>query len=68
MIVNIIICYNQISNKLESGKVKNWIKNFVQRLVEASRPDFPKEVVPTVVHGEVRVHFRLTDYQKPRQS
>jgi len=41
MIVNIIICYNSISNNLDAAVVKEWIQNFSRRLVESSKPDFP---------------------------
>ena len=40
MIVNIIICFNSISNKLDAKRVKAWITNFSQRLVESSKPEF----------------------------
>ena len=32
MIVNIIICYNSISNTLEQNKVQKWVGTFSKRL------------------------------------
>lgn len=43
MIVNIIICFNSISNKLEAARVKTWISNFSSRLVESAKPEFHKK-------------------------
>ena len=43
IIVNIIICYNSISNKLDSERVKPWIQTFSERLIAASKKDFNKE-------------------------
>ena len=43
MIVNIIICFNSISNKLDSNRVKTWINNFSARLVDASKAEFSKK-------------------------
>lgn len=46
IIVNIIICYNSISNKLDSQRVKSWIQTFSERLIfasYASHKDFNKE-------------------------
>ena len=40
IIVNIIICYNSISNKLEPERVKSWIMTFSERLIAASKQDF----------------------------
>jgi hypothetical protein len=40
IIVNIIICYNSISNKLEPERVKSWIMTFSNRLIAASKQDF----------------------------
>lgn len=36
IIVNIIICYNSISKKLDCERVKNWITTFTERLITAS--------------------------------
>lgn len=41
--MNIIICYNTVSNKLDSERVKSWITTFSERLINASRNDFIKE-------------------------
>lgn len=43
IIVNIIICYNSISNKLDSERVKSWIKTFSERLIAASKKDFNQQ-------------------------
>jgi hypothetical protein len=43
IIVNIIICYNSISQKLDNERVKSWITTFSDRLITASRRDFNKE-------------------------
>ena len=43
IIVNIIICYNSISKKLDSERVKNWIGMFSDRVITASNKDFNKE-------------------------
>ena len=43
MIVNIIICYNSISNNLDTSRVKSWISKFSERLVESSKPDFQRK-------------------------
>lgn len=43
IIVNIIICYNSISKKLDSERVKSWIQTFSERLIAASKKDFNKE-------------------------
>ena len=40
MIVNIIICFNSISNQLKQGHVRTWVKLFSQRLVAAASPGF----------------------------
>jgi len=40
IIVNIIISYNSISNKLEPERVKSWIMTFSNRLIAASKKDF----------------------------
>jgi hypothetical protein len=37
IIVNIIICYNSISKKLDSERVKNWISQFTERLITTSQ-------------------------------
>ena len=37
MIVNIIICYNSISNTLKDERVREWIENFSKRLCEHSQ-------------------------------
>ena len=42
MIVNIIICFNSIQNKLDGARVKSWVASFTQRLIESSKPDFQK--------------------------
>jgi hypothetical protein len=36
IIVNIIICYNSISKKLDCERVKSWIQTFTDRLITAS--------------------------------
>ena len=43
IIVNIIICYNSISNKLDPDRVKSWIQTFSERLIAASRKGCNKE-------------------------
>lgn len=43
IIVNIIICYNSISNKLDPERVKSWIQTFSERLIAASKKGFNKE-------------------------
>jgi hypothetical protein len=43
IIVNIIICYNSISNKLDSERVKTWIKTFSERLIDASKKEFAQQ-------------------------
>ena len=40
MIVNIIICFNSISNMLKIEVVRSWIVDFSRRLIEAAKPDF----------------------------
>ena len=43
IIVNIIICYNSISKKLDCERVKSWITTFSERLITASQRNFDKE-------------------------
>jgi hypothetical protein len=43
IIVNIIICYNAISNQLEPERVKSWIMTFSERLINASKKDFNQQ-------------------------
>lgn len=43
MIVNIIICFNSISNKLDANRVKSWISNFSTRFIESASPNFEKQ-------------------------
>ena len=37
MIVNIIICYNSISNTLKDERVREWIGSFSQRLCDVQQ-------------------------------
>ena len=57
MIVNIIICFNSISNKLEVGRVKTWISNFSSRLVESAKPDFHKKNAQGLVYGKICFYY-----------
>jgi hypothetical protein len=43
VIVNIIISYNAISNKLEPERVKSWIMTFSERLIAGSKSDFNQQ-------------------------
>lgn len=43
MIVNIIICFNSICNKLETEHVRQWVQNFSKRLIESAKPEFQKK-------------------------
>lgn len=40
MIVNIIICFNSISNKLNAERVRKWISDFSKRLIGSAQPEF----------------------------
>ena len=39
MIVNIIICFNSITNELNAEKVKDWLENFRVRLIQATKKE-----------------------------
>ena len=42
-IVNIIICFNSICNKLDTEHVRMWVQNFAKRLIESSKPESEKK-------------------------
>lgn len=42
MIVKIISCFNSISNKMKPEKVKDWIEDFSNRLIEAAKPNLKR--------------------------
>eukprot|EP00347_Sterkiella_histriomuscorum_P023636 403333912 len=43
MIVNIIICFSSIQNKLDQNRVKGWISNFSARLIESCTPEIVRQ-------------------------
>ena len=45
MIVNIIICFNSISNTLKDPRVREWIEDFSKRLCDHSHPQYKTHVV-----------------------
>lgn len=42
MIVKIISCFNSISNNMKEDQVRDWIQDFSDRLIEASKPSLKK--------------------------